>query len=138
MSDSSATLWTVACQAVHGDSPGKNTRVGGYALLQGVFPTQGSNPHRLCLLHWQMDSLPLSHLGSPRNLFSSSSGGQKSKIKVLAEMLLLEALKENLFHAPSWWPLATLNCINAISAYVFTWTSPWVSVGFLFYKDKSH
>ena len=30
--------------------------------LQGIFPTQGSNP---CLLHWQAGSLPLSHQGSP-------------------------------------------------------------------------
>ena len=30
--------------SVHGDSPGKNTGVGHYALLQGIFPTQGSNP----------------------------------------------------------------------------------------------
>ena len=30
-----------------------------------IFPTQGSNPSLLCLLHWQVDSLPLSHLGSP-------------------------------------------------------------------------
>ena len=29
-------------------TPGKNTGVGGHALLQGIFPTQGSN---LCLLH---------------------------------------------------------------------------------------
>ena len=28
----------------HGDSPGKNTGVGCHALLQGIFPTQGSNP----------------------------------------------------------------------------------------------
>ena len=28
--------------SVHGDSPGKNTRVGCHALLQGIFPTQGS------------------------------------------------------------------------------------------------
>ena len=34
-------------------------------LLQGIFPAQGSNLHLLCLLHWQADSLPLSHLGSP-------------------------------------------------------------------------
>ena len=40
------------------DSPGKNTRLGCHSLLQGIFPTQGSNPH---LLHWQVDSLPLSH-----------------------------------------------------------------------------
>ena len=30
--------------SVHGDSPGKNTGAGCHVLLQGVFPTQGSNP----------------------------------------------------------------------------------------------
>ena len=30
--------------SVHGDSPGKNTGVGCHALLQAIFPTQGSNP----------------------------------------------------------------------------------------------
>ena len=30
--------------SVHGDSPVKNTRVGCHALLQGIFPNQGSNP----------------------------------------------------------------------------------------------
>ena len=34
-------------------------RVGCYALLQGIFPTQGSNPHLLCLLHWKVGSLSL-------------------------------------------------------------------------------
>ena len=34
-------------------------------LLQGIFPTQGLNPRLLSLLHWQADSLPLHHLGSP-------------------------------------------------------------------------
>ena len=29
---------------VHGDSSGKNTGVGCYAPLQGIFPTQGLNP----------------------------------------------------------------------------------------------
>ena len=33
-------------------------------LLQGISPTQRLNPHLLCLLHWQVDSFPLSHLGS--------------------------------------------------------------------------
>ena len=31
---------------------------------RGIFPTQGSNPHLLHLLHWHMDSLLLRHLGS--------------------------------------------------------------------------
>ena len=30
-----------------------------YALLQGIFPTQGLNPHLLCLLHRKMGSFPL-------------------------------------------------------------------------------
>ena len=42
------------------DSPGKNTGLGCHAPLQGIFLTQGSNLHLLCLLHWQTDSLPLS------------------------------------------------------------------------------
>ena len=45
--------------SVHGDSLGKITEVGCHALLQGVFPTQGSNPCLLCLFDWQVGSLPL-------------------------------------------------------------------------------
>ena len=46
--------------------PSKNTGVGWYFLLQGIFLIQGSNPHLLCLLHWQVDSSPLYHLGSQK------------------------------------------------------------------------
>ena len=42
--------------------PGKSTRVGCHFLLQGM---QGSNLHLLCLLLWEEDCLPMSHLGSP-------------------------------------------------------------------------
>ena len=54
------TLWTVSCQAPL--SMGFSRREywrGLHALLQGIFPTQGSNPWVLHLLHWQADSLPL-------------------------------------------------------------------------------
>ena len=34
----------------------------------GIFPEQGSNS---CLLHWQVESLPLSHQGSPANFFKT-------------------------------------------------------------------
>ena len=47
------------------DSPGKNTEVGRHALLQGIFLTQGWNPHLLRLLHWQVGSLPLVPPGKP-------------------------------------------------------------------------
>ena len=42
-----ATLWTIAPLMLFcpWDSPGKNTGVDCHALLQGIFLTQGSNPH---------------------------------------------------------------------------------------------
>ena len=61
------TLWTVACQTPLWDSPGKNTQVGCHALLQGIFQTQGLNLHLLCLLHWQVGSLPLVPSGKPKS-----------------------------------------------------------------------
>ena len=44
--------------------PGKNTRVGCHALLQGSFLTQGLNLHLIRLLHQQAGSLSLVPLGS--------------------------------------------------------------------------
>ena len=34
------------------------------SFSRGIFPTKGSNP---CLLHWQSNSLTLSHQGRPQN-----------------------------------------------------------------------
>ena len=47
------------------DSPGQDTGVGSLSLLQGIFPTQGSNPG---LLHCRQILYQLSHKGSPRIL----------------------------------------------------------------------
>ena len=54
--DCSPSGFSVMC-----DSPDKNTTVGCHLFFQEIFLTQGSNAH---LLHWQADSLPLSHQGS--------------------------------------------------------------------------
>ena len=51
--------------SVHGDSPSKNTGEGCHAPLWGIFLTQGSNPHVLCVLRWQAGSLPLAPPGKP-------------------------------------------------------------------------
>ena len=51
---------------------GKNIGVSCHFLLQGIFATQGSNPHLWRLLHQPAHSLPLCHLGSPicsKNIF---------------------------------------------------------------------
>ena len=42
--------------SVRGDSPGKNTGEGCHALLQGIFPAQGSNPG-LSRCKWILDHL---------------------------------------------------------------------------------
>ena len=47
------------------DSPGQNTGVSSLSLLQGIFPTQGSNWD---ILHCQQILYQLSHQGSPRIL----------------------------------------------------------------------
>ena len=47
-------------------SPDKNTGVGCRALLQGVSPTQGWDPHLLCLLHCRWVLYHQRHLGCPR------------------------------------------------------------------------
>ena len=54
------------------DSPGKNTGVGCHALLQWIFPTQGSHPSLLCLWHCKRILYPLNHLGSPLKVFEDN------------------------------------------------------------------
>ena len=49
--------------------------------LQGIFPTQGSNPR---LLYWQVDSLPLSHQGSARPFNKRSFLEYVSSLSTLA------------------------------------------------------
>ena len=79
--------------SVHGDSSGKNTGVGCHALLQGIFPTQGSNPDlpycRQILYH-------LSYQGSPCILklvaYSFSGGLPDPEIKLGSPSLQAELL----------------------------------------------
>ena len=78
------------CDPMDHSQPGssvqrKNTREGYRALLQGIFPTQGSNPG---LLHcWQI-LYQLSHKGRPRILelgtypFSSRSFWPRNRTEV--------------------------------------------------------
>ena len=51
--------------SIHGIFQAKNTGVGCHLLLQGILPTQELNSYLSHLLHWQADSLPVLHLGSP-------------------------------------------------------------------------
>ena len=56
---------------------------------RGIFPTQELNPH---LLHWQADSLPLSHLGIPVNgLTCERTGKCIFRLSVSSAFLPLES-----------------------------------------------
>ena len=57
----SNSLWPPGLHSPR-NSPGQNTGVGSLSLLQGIFPTQGSNPG---LLHCRWVLYQLSHKGSP-------------------------------------------------------------------------
>ena len=71
--------------SVSGDSPGKNTGVGCHALLQRIFPTQGSNPG---VPHCRQILNRLRLKGSPRILegvaypSSRGSSGPRNRIRV--------------------------------------------------------
>ena len=66
-----ATLWTVAHWV---PLPMEFSRQeywsGCWALLQGIFPTQGPNLHLFCLEHQQVGSLPLAPLEKPFKFLS--------------------------------------------------------------------
>ena len=65
-------MWLTLCDPIDCSPPGSSVHgtfqerilewVAIHFLLRGIFLTQGQKPH---LLHRQVDSLPLNHLGSP-------------------------------------------------------------------------
>ena len=61
------------------NSPSKNTGVGYHALLQSSFLTQGLKLHLLNLLHCRKILYPLSHLGSPKQVYSNKNHLKKKK-----------------------------------------------------------
>ena len=72
--------------------------MGCHFLLQGFLPTQGLSWHLLSLLHWQADSLALSHQGS------ASIGYCKQKEKLGK----LPAFKE----LRTWWEIKPISTIK--------------------------
>ena len=77
----SCALWAIACQVpLSMVSPGKTATASCHSLLQGIFPTQESNPG---LLHCRKFLYLLSHPGSPsigghfKNLIVGENKGAK-------------------------------------------------------------
>ena len=70
-------------------SPGKNAGVGCHFLLQGIFLTQGSNLHFLCLLNCQVDTLLLCYLGMFPNVSSIIFGWQDPELFLFISSYIL-------------------------------------------------
>ena len=83
--------------SVHGDSPGKDAGVGCHSLLQGTFPTQGSNPG---LPHCRWILYYLGYQGSPMLM---------SKFQISSISLLMRSLQKY------------NNAINIINMEVKAW-----------------
>ena len=66
ISDSFETPWTVAYQVPLSMGFCRQEYWSGLSFPPSRGSSQGLNPCFLCLLHWQVDSLTLYHLGSPR------------------------------------------------------------------------
>ena len=89
------------------NSPGQNAGVGSRSLLQGIFPTQGSNPG---IPHCRQILCQLSHKGSPRILkwtaYPLSSGSSQPRnlpnpgIKLGSPALQVDSLPTELSGSP--------------------------------------
>ena len=66
------------------NSPGKNTGMDCHSLLQGILPTQGTNPH---LLYCRQILYYLSHQGSPNTYMFTSNPASLSGPYILLQML---------------------------------------------------
>ena len=120
------TPWTVAPRFLCPlNSPGKNTRVGCHALLQGIFPTQGLNPG---LPHCRRILYHLSHQGSlaisksPDSGFDASSPFSGASLVALTVRTLPEMQE---VQVQSLGREARLAKGMATHSSILTWTIPW-------------
>ena len=106
--------------SVHGILQGKNTGVGCHFLLQGIFPTQGSNLH---LLHWQVGSLSVTHQGSPKTIYLLSILFVSIHLRI--ETLITRLRKSHL--------ILFLYFLSLFTSYHFLWnyciSSSWGASG---------
>ena len=64
--------------------------MGCHFLLQEIFLTQGMNSKFLCLLHWQVDSLPLPHLGRLLLTYSFHNGVTQTELLKQQKFIVLQ------------------------------------------------
>ena len=78
--------------------------MGGHFFLQEIFPTQGLNS---CLLHWQVDSLQVSHVGSP--LVCTHMTNLCSSMDTFSPHSFLSSFKKSIYEES-----CELKCISSV------------------------
>ena len=108
------------------NSLGQNTGVRSLSLLQGIFPTEGSNP---CLSHWRQILYHLRHQGSPtgdRNGCPLQYSGLENSMDSpwgCKESDMTEWLSLSLHSSPG--PILSLFALEPLSTHTHS-SSPWL------------
>ena len=134
------TPWTVACQlpCPYG-FPGRNAGVGCHFLLQGIFPTQASNPG---LPHCRQTPYTLSHQGNPTTKIWKTVADWEIRLCVLTSSSTLTLfffsvvavcsffLEKRLpLDSISWnWHTRCLGIMDCTCHSESTWSWPWRSM----------
>ena len=90
------------------------------SVARGIFPDQGSNP---CPLHWQADSQPLRHQGSPFKIFFENSFLFLSLLRNI--LLFLISLKKK-FENPTLHDLLQNPCPFGIVQHAMCTSLTWL------------
>ena len=123
--------------------PGKYTGAGCHFLLQGIFPTQGSNLCLLHLLHWQVDSLSLPHLGSHLSLFIFNSEDcghpvERWPLSCFGFLKLFPGLFSDLWYYIWWlrWGKGEFSIAFQVNHHFAVWIWPELLVEFYVLPEK--
>ena len=140
-----ATPWTVAHQASLSMNFSRQEYWSGcHFLLQGIFLTQGSKPHLVCLLHWQVDSLPLLRLEPILN----SQYGTTPQVQSFYWLLWTTPIMEGPVFCPCWnryllWMQICISCMQCfcqnyhLGTQRIPYSPSWYSTQYCFTSRKS-
>ena len=110
------------------NSPGQNTGAGSLSLLEGICPTQGSNPG-LPLCRWILYQLSYQGSQNKQNL--------KITFRVILGGLSLQRLESGLGWEPGSWPLDQLSVTRALALRLCKeFTQRWEVVKQVFMRMK--
>ena len=106
-----------------------------FSEAHGTFLEQGSNP---CLLQWQVDSIPLSHQGSPQMFiltklfftwcFCKISQTPLSELSISPELFVCKFTKLGDFLRFQWQRVLVVGCLVIYLSIIIHWLNEWMDI----------